>query len=99
MVRVHEWKQFELQAREIFAKNPESTRLSLKQSTTTDDTTTKRNVKVLIKVTDNKRTITYQTTERFGAKRMGALTQWFTVRMASTENVKDEAALKQKLIH
>ena len=98
MVHVHSWKQFESLARGIFAKSPETTRLSLKQTAKTDDGN-KKNVKVVLKVTDNKETITYETTERFGAKRIASLTQWFTIRMASTLPDMDQASLKQKLIH
>ena len=100
MVRKHEWKDFERSARELFAKNPACTRFSLKHTSKTISETQKKQT-VVLKVTNNIETITYETNERFGVKRISALTRWLTIRMASTspEQVKDEASLKQKLVH
>lgn len=102
MTRIHEWKLFEQQAREIFAKNPDACRFSLKQSTRTNDKdgVPRKRIIVILRVTDDKRTITYETNERFAVKRMSSLMRWFTVKMASTpvEAIRDETSLLQKLI-
>ena len=101
-MRVQEWKEFERKARDLFASSPDATRFSIKQTTKTKekDGVMKKKVAVLIKVTDNKETISYETTERFAAKRIATLMQWFTVRMASTteEQLADPHTLKQALI-
>lgn len=101
MTRIHEWKLFEQQAREIFAKNPDACRFSLKQSTRTSDKDgePRQRITVILRVTDDKTTITYETNERFAVKRMSSLMRWFTVKMASTpaEATSDETALHKKL--
>lgn len=103
MVRIHKWKEFENQCRDIFAKNPDSTRFSIKQTTSTaeieQDAQPKKKVVVVLKVTDDKQTITYETPERFYIKRISALMKWFTVKMASApvEDIRDETALKKPL--
>ena len=101
MVRIQEWKKFEMQARTIFAKSPDTTRFSIKHTTTSaeKDGIPKKKVNAVIKVTDDKETITYETTERFAVKRISTLMKWFTVKMASTteEELKDVPALKQRL--
>ena len=98
---MQEWKEFERQARELFANSPDATRFAIKQTTKTKEKegVMKKKVAVVIKVTDNKQTISYETTERFAAKRIAALMQWFTVKMASTteEQLADPQALKQVL--
>lgn len=103
MVRKHEWKEFEKAAREIFVKNPESTRMSMKQTTKAieKDGTLKRKQVVFLKVTDNKQTITFETSERHALKRICSLNRWFIVRMASTsdDQLKEEATIKQKIAH
>lgn len=99
MVRVHEWKVFENRARDLFAKNPESTRFSIKHNTSTVEKESKKKVSVVLKVTDDKQTITYETCERFSVKRISALIKWFTIKMASTpvDSLTDENSLKQLL--
>lgn len=99
MVRVHEWKVFENQARDLFAKNPDNTRFSIKHNTSTVENDSKKKVSVVLKVTDDKQTITYETCERFSVKRISALMKWFTIKMASTpiESLTDENSLKQLL--
>jgi hypothetical protein len=99
MVRVHEWKEFELSAREMFAKSPTTTRFSVNQKTKSveKDGVPKKKVSVTLKVTDGPKTISYETTERFYLKRISTLMQWFTVRMSTVEDLTAENVLKQRL--
>ena len=98
MTRIHKWKDFETRSRDLFAKNPDSTRFSIKQTTSSveKDGIPKKKVTVVLRVTDDKETLTYHTSERFSAKRIAALMKWFTVKMASAP-VLDQTALKQPL--
>ena len=99
MVRLHEWKEFESNARDMFAKSPNSTRFSMTQKTKTieKDGMPKKKVRVVLKVTDGSKTVTYETNERFYVKRISTITQWFVVRMATVENSTPENVLKQPL--
>lgn len=100
MVRIHEWKSFESQAREIFAKAPERSRFTVKQttkSTETENSVQKRKAVVLLRVTNGAETITFETTERFHVKRITSLVHWFTAKMVSLDNVTDKIALKERL--
>ena len=100
MVRVHEWKAFESQARELFAKAPERSRFTVKQSTKTtegENVVPKRKTLVLLRVTNGSETITFETTERFYVKRITSLVQWFTAKMVSLDHVTEQSALKERL--
>jgi hypothetical protein len=100
MVRIHEWKSFESQAREIFAQAPERSRFTVKQTTKsvqTESSVPKRKEVVLLRVTNGAETITFETTERFYVKRITALVHWFTAKMVSLDNVTEQMALKERL--
>ncbi len=108
MGRIHEWKEFELTARDIFANDPANTRFSIKHKTTTtsanaDDpaAVSKKKCTAIIKVTDDKRNISYHTSERAAVQRLARMTQWFITRMSTTEAAlhADPATLKQPLMH
>jgi hypothetical protein len=102
MVRIHDWKEFDRSARDIFAHDPENTRFVIKQATTSTEKEgiVKKKVTVTLRVTDDKKTITFETTERCFVKRIGRLTRWFAVRMASTAEdlAKGESSIKAKLM-
>ena len=99
MVRVHEWKEFESKTRDMFAKNPLGTRFTVNQKTKTSekDGVPKKKVCVTLRVTDGASTLTFETNERFYVKRISTITQWFVVRMASSEDLTAENALRQTL--
>ena len=99
MVRIHDWKEFETQSREIFAKNPAGAKFSVnnKTKTTEKDGVPKKKVNAILKVTNGAKTITFRTSERFYVKRVTALMQWFTAKMATDEDLTDEASLKKRI--
>ena len=99
MVRIHEWKEFEAKAREMFAKSPTGTRFSINQKTCTieKEGVPKKKVCVKLKVTDGPQTITFETVERLYVKRISVLMQWFTVKISSLDEGATESALKQRL--
>jgi hypothetical protein len=99
MVRIHEWKEFENSARDMFSKKPTATKFSVsnKAKTTEKDGIPKKKVVATLKVTDGAKVVTFETNERFYAKRVTALMQWFTAKMATDEDLTAEASLKQQV--
>jgi len=102
MVRIHDWKEFERNARSLFAQDPDNTRFVIKQNTkntTGANGVVKRKVLVTLRVTDDKKTFTFETCERCYVKKIARLTRWFAIRMASTveELSKEESEIKARL--
>ena len=102
MVRIHDWKEFERTARNMFAHDPDNTRFIIKQNTTSveKEGSMKKKVLVTLRVTDDKQAILFETTERCYVKRIGRLTRWFATRMASTveELAQGESVIRARLI-
>ena len=101
MVRIHDWKEFDRKARDLFARDPQRTRYVIKQNTKTseEDGVPKRKVLVTLRVTNDKESMSFETTERFNVKRIARLTRWFVIRMSSTseEQLKDINGLRARI--
>lgn len=82
-----------------------NSRFSIKHMTSTksdeNNPVPKKKCTAIIKVTDDKRTVTYHTTERAAAKRIARMTRWFITRMSTADPVEqaDPSSLKQPLMH
>lgn len=102
MTRIHKWSRFEEEARGIFAKSPNNTRYSMKQRTKTtedEDGKIRKKVCVILRVTDDVKTVTFETTERHSIKRISSLMKWFCVKMVSVgeDELKEESSIKARL--
>jgi hypothetical protein len=101
MVRIHDWKEFDRKSRDLFARDPQSTRYVIKQNTATaeKDGVPKKKIIVTLRVTNDKEVFTFETAERFNVKRIARLTRWFVIRMSSTtdDQLKDQTALRSRI--
>jgi hypothetical protein len=101
MVRIHDWKEFDRKSRDLFARDPQNTRYVIKQNTKTkeEDGIPKKRVVVILRVTNDRETVTFRTSERVNVKRIAHLTRWFVIRMSSTseELLRDVTALRARI--